>query len=179
MVNILFEFIKAFFILFISYAANVFPPLAKGKRPMDFGKKLGKNRIFGDGKTFEGFLVGLLAGFLVGVLSTYLYSYLNPFALAKGFSLPTMSLFIGFLIAFGALFGDLIGSFLKRRFGFGRGKDVLLLDQLDFIFGALIFSYFFTEITIYMIIIMLVITPLIHRAACIIGYWWKVKKEPW
>ena len=45
---------------------------------------------------------------------------------------------IGFLLGFGALLGDALGSFLKRRLGIGRGKPAPILDQLDFIIVALI-----------------------------------------
>jgi CDP-2,3-bis-(O-geranylgeranyl)-sn-glycerol synthase len=45
--------------------------------------------------------------------------------------------------------------------------------------GATIFAYAFTQITAGMIFFMLVVTPLIHRAACILGYKLGVKKVPW
>jgi CDP-2,3-bis-(O-geranylgeranyl)-sn-glycerol synthase len=82
-------------------------------------------------------------------------------------------------LAFGALFGDIVGSFVKRRFGLPRGADVPLLDQWNFVLGALLFSFWFTDITIWMVLIMLLITPLVHRIANIIGHKLKVKKEPW
>lgn len=70
-------------------------------------------------------------------------------------------------------------KFHKRRFGLNRGADVPLLDQWNFIIGAVIFSYFFTQITIWMFLIMLLITPIVHRTANFIAYKIKVKKEPW
>jgi CDP-2,3-bis-(O-geranylgeranyl)-sn-glycerol synthase len=177
--DILIEFVKAFWILFPAFAANMFPVLAKGKYPIDFKKNLGKYRILGNGKTFEGFGLGLIAGFLIGILELSLYPTLNVIALQNGFSLPTMNLSVAFLIPFGALFGDLIGSFIKRRIGLKRGKKVILLDQLDFIIGAILFAYLFTEITVWMILIMLIVTVIIHRLSCIIGYKLKLKREPW
>jgi len=173
------EFVKSFWILFPAFAANMFPVLAKGKYPIDFKKKLGKYRIFGDGKTFEGFGLGLFVGFLVGLTGYILYPSLNPIALEYGASLPNMTLIVAFMIPFGALIGDLAGSFIKRRFGLKRGADVPLLDQLNFIIGVIIFSYWFIDISIYMIMIMLLITPMIHRLSCMIGYKLKLKREPW
>jgi CDP-2,3-bis-(O-geranylgeranyl)-sn-glycerol synthase len=162
------------------YAANGFPPLAKGEIPIDLNKNFfDGNRILGDGKTFEGFSLGLLAGFLIGALETYLYPNLNAYAMEYNAELPYMSLHIAFLLAFGALFGDIVGSFVKRRFGLPRGADVPLLDQWNFVLGALLFSFWFTDITIWMVLIMLLITPLVHRIANIIGHKLKVKKEPW
>lgn len=179
MVDLFVEFVKSLLIIFPAYAANGFPPLARGSHPMDLNKSLGKNRIFGNGKTFEGFGLGLLAGFLIGALETFLFPSLNSYAAQYGVQLPTINLLVGFLIAFGALCGDLAGSFIKRRFGLNRGADVPLLDQWNFIIGATIFVYFFTQITVWMFLIMLLITPIMHRTANFIAFKIKIKKEPW
>jgi CDP-2,3-bis-(O-geranylgeranyl)-sn-glycerol synthase len=180
MVDLFVEFVKSLLIIFPAYAANGFPPLARGSRPIDLNRKwFDKNRIFGDGKTFEGFGLGVFAGFLIGALETYLFPSLNSYATQYGVQLPLINLFIGFMISLGALCGDLGGSFIKRRLSLKRGSDVPLLDQWNFIIGAVIFVYFFTEITIWMFLIMLLITPIIHRIANIIAHKIKVKKEPW
>jgi len=173
------DFVFAWWILFPAYAANMFPPLAKGKRPIDFGKTFFGKRVLGNGKTFEGFAIGLLAGFLIGALETATYPALNEYALSWGVSMPEMNLFIGFMIALGALCGDLMGSFLKRRMGKIEGESVILLDQLDFILGATAFAYVFTRITPGMVFFMLVVTPIIHRITCIVGYKLGLKRVPW
>ena len=178
--DLLVEFVKALLILFPAYAANGFPPLARGKIPIDFNKKwFDGNRILGDGKTFEGFAIGLIAGTFVGVLESLVQPSINSYAALWNVYLPSMNFFIGFLISFGALFGDLCGSFIKRRLGLKRGENVLFLDQWNFIIGAMLFTFAFTEITIWMILIMLFLTLIIHRIANIIGHKIKVKKEPW
>ena len=43
------------------------------------------------------------------------------------------------LCAYGAAIGDLIGSFLKRRFNYKSGAPFWIVDQLDFVIIALIF----------------------------------------
>lgn len=178
--NILFEFIKALWILFPAYIANMSPTLLRIKKhPIDFGRSFGKHRIFGDGKSFEGFAFGVFIGTVVGIVEAYFYPMLNVYATNYGFMLPTMNLMIAFLISFGTMFGDLAGSFIKRRLGYERGANVILLDQLNFVFGMMLFAYWFTQITITMFIIMLIITPIIHRISCIIGYKLKAKREPW
>jgi CDP-2,3-bis-(O-geranylgeranyl)-sn-glycerol synthase len=53
--------------------------------------------------------------------------------------LATTILF-GFLLSLGALFGDLFGAFLKRRMGFAPGELLPVVDQIDFIIGAILFS---------------------------------------
>ena len=179
MIDLWVEFVKALLILFPAYAANGFPPLARGKRPIDMNKNFLGSRIFGNGKTIEGFALGILAGFLIGALEAYLYSDLNAYAMMYDVTLPLITLFIGFMISFGALFGDLAGSFIKRRFKLDRGAEVPLLDQWNFVIGAVLFSMWFTEINIWMFLIMLLITPVVHRIANIIAHRLKIKKVPW
>lgn len=89
------------------------------------------------------------------------------------------SIFHGFLLSFGALIGDLIGSFIKRRLNLERGHPTPPLDQLDFIVGALVFSFIIFIPPLEIIIVLLVLTPMIHLTANIIGYKLGLKKEPW
>lgn len=174
------EFVKALWIILPAYAANGFPPLANGKIPMDFRRSwIDGERIFGDGKTIEGFSLGIAAGTCVGILEALLYPYLNSYANQFGVQMPAMNIFIGFLIPLGALCGDLAGSFIKRRFRLPRGADAPVLDQLNFVAGVIFFAYFFTEISFWMVVIMAVMTPVIHRAANIVAYGFKIKKVPW
>ena len=47
----IFILVEAFWLVLPAYAANGLVPLFKGKHPIDGGRRLVKNRIFGDGKT--------------------------------------------------------------------------------------------------------------------------------
>jgi CDP-2,3-bis-(O-geranylgeranyl)-sn-glycerol synthase len=174
--SILLEIIFAFWVLLPAYAANMFPPLVGGKIPIDGGRKMKSGRILGDGKTWEGFLFGLFVGTLVGLAGAYLRIPINSM---YGIELPTMNVLTAFLIPLGALIGDMGGSFIKRRFKMPRGGDAPFLDQLDFLMGALLFSFWFIEISAVMIIVMFVATPILHRLSNIVGFWLKVKREPW
>jgi CDP-2,3-bis-(O-geranylgeranyl)-sn-glycerol synthase len=180
MADLWIELVKALFILFPAYAANGFPPLARGRIPIDFKKKwIDGNRIFGDGKTVEGFAIGIVAGTFVGVIESLVEPALNSYASIWNVQIPVMNFMIGFLIALGALCGDLCGSFIKRRFGLKRGKEVIFLDQWNFIIGSVAFVFMFTEITVWMLLLMLLITFVVHRIANIVGHKIKVKREPW
>ncbi|MEB3816387.1 MAG: CDP-2,3-bis-(O-geranylgeranyl)-sn-glycerol synthase [Desulfurococcales archaeon] len=100
--------------------------LKKRWHPVDFGKSfIDGRRLLGDGKTFEGLLIGVAAGVIVGLLESFILS--DP-----GY------LYVGFIGSLGALIGDMVGSFIKRRLGLKRGAPAPLLDQLDFYVGALI-----------------------------------------
>ena len=112
-----------------------------GGTPVDFGKKDSTGiRWIGDGVTWRGLIAGTLIGMLTGIL-------------------------IGFLLGFGALVGDALGSFLKRRLGIGRGKPAPFLDQLDFIVVALIFVSPVVELNPLFIIVAIVLTVIIHLVA--------------
>ncbi len=180
MVDLLVELVKALLIIFPAYAANGFPPLARGRRPIDFHRKFPDgSRILGEGKTIEGFSLGVVAGTLIGALETLVYPSIDAYASSYGVYIPPMTLQIGFLISFGALVGDLVGSFIKRRMHLPRGKEVIFLDQWNFIVGSIAFVFLITPITCYMVFIMLAITLVVHRFANIVGHKLKVKKVPW
>lgn len=174
------ELVKALWILIPAYFANAAPVIAHGQIPIDFRRNwIDKKRIFGDSKTIEGFVVGVLTGFFAGATQTFL---LQPYiANFFGFNLdfPEMTLFLALIISVGALIGDLAGSFIKRRVDMRPGDDAPFLDQLSFIFGVAFFAMWFVQITLEMFFIMLVITPIIHRVANIIAYKIKAKRVPW
>jgi len=174
--SLIFDFIAAIWILLPAYAANIFPPLANGKIPIDGGRRVNKWRILGDGKTWEGFLFGMFVGVLVGLAEAYLS---GPISTAYNIPLPRITILTAFLIPLGALLGDMAGSFIKRRFRMDRGGDAPFLDQLDFLMGALFLSHWFIEMNSMTVIIMFIITPILHRISNIIGYWLKLKREPW
>ncbi len=131
------------------------------RHPVDFGISCRDGRrVLGDGKTWEGFAIGTGLGTIAGIITFHI------------FSLP----YNAFLISLGALIGDMMGSFAKRRINLPRGAPAPILDQLDFVFGALMLAGPFTAAQTALIIIL---TPLIHRAANVIGYLIGVKNEPW
>jgi len=172
-------FLQAVWFILPAYFANSSPVLGhrlfeKYNLPVDFGKKLKDGRrIFGDGKTWNGLVFGIFVAVLVG----YAQGIFQTAYGLNGF-LP-MSIQLAFLLGFGALTGDLIKSFFKRRRGYERGKSWFPLDQIDFILGAFLFSLILAPFNWKYFVILLVITPAIHWAANFIGFKLKLKKEPW
>ena len=171
-------FVLSWLILFPAYAANGLPVLTKGRKPLDFGKMWKGKRILGDGKTIEGTAIGLIVGFLVGALEFYLLPGLQTYASSFGVAVPQITLFAAFMIALGAIAGDLGGSFIKRRMGISRGGKAPFLDQLGFIILAIIFVYPFVHITLTMIVIMLIITFIVHRASNSLAHKMHLKNVP-
>ena len=159
-----------------------------GKVKMDFGKTWKGKRIFGDGKSWAGFIWGILTGVLLGVLQlaiAYPFDPENYF----GFGPFWSNIGIMFCLSTGALLGDLCGAFTKRRLGMERGQKSPILDQYDFVVGAFllttlfypdfIYANFFEGIHIWAFVFILIITFVIHRGVNIIGYKLGVKNEPW
>ncbi len=118
--------VNALKFIFPAYCANATPVLAGGGTKMDFGKNFfdGK-RVFGNNKTFRGFFFGLAIGLLVGAMEVVAFHFPILFA---------------FLIPLGALLGDLTGAFLKRRIGIAPGGLLPIVDQIDFVVGAVVFA---------------------------------------
>jgi len=163
-----------------AYLPNPVAALLGGGTPIDGGRNFSDGRrLFGDGKTFRGLFFGVLAGIGIGLVQIWVYNI-------SGFtSLPQHTPLSIFLLALGALLGDLAKSFFKRRLGKDRGAKWPVADQYDLVIGAfvllLIFDYGWvaTNITLPVIVIILILTPVLHRATNIIGYLIKVKEVPW
>jgi CDP-2,3-bis-(O-geranylgeranyl)-sn-glycerol synthase len=169
--------ISALWLMLPAYLANPTAVVFGGGTPLDLGRNfIDGKRLLGDGKTFRGLAGGILCGMILGVIQMKLplSEQLGQFTLLAIFSLSC-----------GALLGDVAKSFIKRRLGFRRGAKLPLADQLDFVIGAWILTYllqpaWFTEhFTITKMVIILIVTPLLHRITNIIGYYAKLKKEPW
>ena len=146
-----------------------------GGTPVDFGKT-DKNGIrwIGDGVTWRGLIAGTLIGTLTGAVQGYLAQFILP-EIGQYLITPIVTdihsgILIGFLLGLGALVGDALGSFLKRRIGIGRGKPAPILDQLDFIIVALIFVSPFVNMNLQFIAIAIILTLIIHLIANTLAY---------
>ncbi len=163
-----------------AYFANSTPVIAGGGTPVDFNKKFFDNEpILGPGKTWRGAFAGIAAAVLVAGVQMFLQ---NRLALSS-YGLITMSLKLGLLLGAGAILGDMVKSFFKRRFKIKRGAEWPLLDQLDFLAGALLFSLFSASAAACLnwkiVAFLVVFTPLIHRASNIFAFRSHLKKVPW
>jgi len=167
-----------------TYVANPAAVIFGGGKCIDGGRfwKDGK-RILGEGKTWLGLAGGTLSGMLVGWIQEMLVkasgtNYFPSFGNGYGVLL--------FALAFGALFGDSAKSFVKRRMNIERGeKSPYFMDQLDFVLGAWIFAtiltlgQFWAFFNIYEVLVIIIITPALHRIVNIIGYKTGKKQVPW
>lgn len=121
--------------IFPAYVANGAPVVfvrALGRsHPIDLGARAWDGRrVLGDGKTFEGLLSGILSGFTAGLIILFMGNL-------GGFRSPLEPL----VLSLGAMCGDILGAFLKRRMGIERGRPAPILDQLGFLAVALASAY--------------------------------------
>ena len=159
--------IDALKFIFPAYCANAVPVLAGGGLPMDLGRRfLDGKPIFGKNKTFRGFFAGLVVGAVAGLAETLVFGF------------PVL---FGLLVSLGALFGDLAGAFLKRRLDIAPGGLLPVVDQVDFILGAIAFALPLplSSLSWELALMVLVITPPIHLLTNFVAYKMGLKNNPW
>ncbi len=110
--------------------ANKIPVIRNWRAPMDFGISWHGKRLLGTNKTWRGVLTGSLIGGLTALLLSPFIDYHNSLWATFG---------LGFIMGFGALFGDAVESAIKRRRGIPAGSSWFPFDQTDYIIGGLVF----------------------------------------
>jgi len=109
--------------------------------PIDSGKTLNGREILGKNKTWRGLVVGVLTGIAVAGIQALLFFYSDFFRNNTVIDYSRVNfILIGALMGGGALVGDLIESFIKRRLGKPSGKPWFPWDQADWIISAILFS---------------------------------------
>lgn len=174
--------VLAIWVMLPAYIPNNVAVLVGGGPPIDGGRTWRGARLLGDGKTWRGTVGGVAAGviFALGL------NALNGTAgAAVGVDFPAFS--PGIVVAFpvGALLGDIVASFLKRRTGRARGTMFPVVDQLDFVVLALLLgvlldpAWMARVFTPLLLGVVIVITPLLHVGTNVIAYVLDLKREPW
>jgi len=178
--GILASLLSAIWIMIPAYVPNPAAVLFGGGTPIDLGTKFSDGRrLLGDGKTYRGFVCGVIAGVAAGLAEMHLQVW------AGWHALPAHTFLSIFLLATGALAGDMVKSFIKRRCGKERGEKWIIADQYDLVLGAfaflLIFDYEWMSAYLRLpeVAWIIVLTPLLHRTANIIGNKIGVKDVPW
>lgn len=169
--------LKALYFMLPAYIANMSPVLFKWM-PL-FDKPI-NTKLFGEHKTLRGIIIGTLSGIAVIFFQYKIEPTVEHFVIfnLKQFQIHQLIL-IGIAFGLGALIGDLIKSFFKRRIGIKEGQVWFPFDQLDFVIGALLtISIFYTPPVIYIFVI-LIITPFLHFLTNVIAYLLRLKKVWW
>jgi CDP-2,3-bis-(O-geranylgeranyl)-sn-glycerol synthase len=154
--------------IFANMSPNVFKTLPFLNYPLDFNIKFHGRPLLGKNKTYRGFFFGVLMALLIIIIQKTLYPYMASFSLVNYNEINIYLL--GFLLGFGALFGDSLKSFFKRRFNIKPGKPWIPFDQIDWFIGALISVSFYVRFSLKEITISIIITTLFHPVINFISY---------
>ncbi len=173
----------AIYFMLPAYLANASALTFGGQTPIDKGILLKDGfRLIGDGVTWKGTIIGILIGAFIGLIQGTFTGTLMIKLLMTADPLiagmvqgtvttnPLNGLFLGLFLGAGALIGDACGSFIKRRFKVERGQPVPIVDQLDFVVGALLLSSLIVVIPSSLIIVILIITLFLHLGSNTIAY---------
>ncbi len=182
-----------------AYATNASMVIfGRNGTPIDGGKNfIDGKRLFGNGKTWQGLFGGIFTGTIVGIFLTIISIYLIwPFVQLQVGKYPMYLADINYLDAFfnppiflgvirvllictGAPLGDLLGSFIKRRLNLERGAPAPIIDQLDFLLGAIFLAFIVFQLWWMYIIFALLVTLLLHVLSNTLAFKLGYSKEPW
>ena len=163
--------------------ANMFPTYVKGvfKKlaiPVDFGKTMGGQPLFGRTKTWRGIIFAMIGGEIAFLLLYWFCTY-EGFLNYVFFDATELPIWLGFLLGLGAIIGDLIESFIKRRFKRESSSRWFPWDNIDYLIGGYVVWVFFVDVEWYIYLVTLIIGLVLHVIFNLIGYALKIKKEPW
>jgi len=151
---------ETIYIYLPAYLANAAPVVLGGGGPLDGGRDwLDGKPLLGDHKTIWGTLSGLVVGTLVGLIQ------MKPLR--------------GVLLAFGAIGGDIVVSFVKRRLNLKPGASFPIADQMGFIVLAVALSSLAEPTTWQRAAAILALTLPIHYLTNVVAWLLKLKSEPW
>jgi CDP-2,3-bis-(O-geranylgeranyl)-sn-glycerol synthase len=147
---------------------------------LDFGRHFHGSPLLGSHKTWRGLISGMIAATLTLWIQQLLVTHTDwasDFtAHVRYVNLPT--LLLGPLFGLGALGGDAVKSFFKRRHGTGSGKSWFPFDQLDYIAGALLVSLPFFILSARQYVLVILIWFCLHMASTYVGWRVGLKDQP-
>ena len=178
--------LTALYFMLPAYFANMAPVFVRNihlfEQPLDFGKSIDGRRIFGGHKTIRGIIAGVIFGTVLFAVQVWLYR----FPVFQSISLIDYGQFFaayavvpGALLGAGAVAGDAVKSFFKRRADIQPGKPWIPFDQIDFVIGATVFILPLHVLSWEVMVTLLIATPVLHIATNHIGYYLKIRKVKW
>jgi len=149
--------------------ANRLPIIKKWETPVDFGRTWRGKRLLGNNKRWRGVICGTILGGLTAVVVSKLNA--NTVVTIAPF-------WAGAILGFGALAGDAVESFFKRRVGVTPGNSWFPFDQTDYIVGGLIAIYPFVQLPGWVITTVFVVYFGLHLLVAYFGYLLGLKDKP-
>lgn len=146
---------------------------------VDFGATLGGKPLFGSHKTWRGMIAGTLVGGLVWWGQVWLLNNTDIINKWYLFDYNDFPIWVGFLLGFGAIFGDLIKSFFKRRVGVKSGDKWIPFDQIDYMVGGLAIGSIVLPIPVMSWVVIIAFGFFFHFFFNWLGFKFKLKDNPW
>ncbi len=160
--------------------ANKIPLLNQFKTPLDFGFSKGGKRILGDNKTWRGFLFGIAIAVVTLAIQKIVYkdSIWLQDTLPATIDYVNVSLWLGVLLGVGALLGDAVESFFKRKANVNSGEAWFPFDQLDYILGGILLSSLIVSLSPAQSAAIIVVWFGLHLLSSYIGFLMGLKDKP-
>lgn len=163
----------------VAVIATKIPLLRDLNYPVDLGLKFNGKRILGSHKTIRGFIVGTMFSMVVIIIQKQLFEKFEIIRHISYFDYDNLDvIFLGFLLGFGALVGDSLKSFFKRRINIAPGEPWFPFDQIDFVIGGLLFSTLYIQLTFMQYLLIFTVYFLIHPLSTIFSFFIKLKDKP-
>ena len=157
-------------------------------KPIDGGRMFRGQRIFGDNKTWRGFIGMIPAVGAVFITLRPLLEQLAPKVSSGLWPLSTLQYgLLGCWVGFGFMAGELPNSFFKRRLGVQPGVAPqkpkartagFVVDRIDSIAGALLALAIVVPVPLATGVFILVVGPLFHWAFSLLLFRLGVKGRP-
>ena len=152
--------------------------LAKIAGPIDAGAKWQGKDVLGRNKTWRGLAVGIVTGILVAGVEALLFFNTDFFKRNTIVDYGSVNfILLGALMGGGALIGDLVESFIKRRLNKPSGKPWFPCDQIDWIIGAIALSSIVYIPSLKEAITTVVVYTCVHLCSDRVVFWMGIKKR--
>lgn len=164
------QFLRLLFLFLPAFMANATPVVIKNLPTLKTWNKSISEADFGKNKTWRGLIGGIIVAILVAALQYLLIPAWYPFE-------PTLltAILCGLLLGTGALVGDLVESWIKRKMDIKPGRPLPFWDGTDYIFGAILFLAPVYLPNFVLLVMLVLIAPLFSLLANVIAYFigWK------
>lgn len=152
-----------------AYVANMLPPLVAFWR----GWNPPMSRLWlGSHKTVLGFAFGVLGAVSASFVQSQI-DWAGAIAVDRGW------LELGLRLGVGAMAGDAVKSFFKRRVGIAPGGPWIPFDQIDFVAGALVLVWAVADLRWWDVPLILALSAVGHVLVNHLGYWLGVRESAW
>jgi CDP-2,3-bis-(O-geranylgeranyl)-sn-glycerol synthase len=164
--NILLQITSVFWLFLPAGIANMAIFLS---RKINILNKPVNKKLFGDHKTYKGFVVEIGIAIVVVYIQAILSKNINPNYLIVDYQAVNL-LLLGFLLGSGAVLGDLTKSFFKRKRGISPGHPWPPWDEIDFSIGAVLFLSLYIVIDIYSMMLAVIVFGIISLTGSYVGF---------